>query len=69
MAITLTEVETAITQIQTSGQSFTVDGITYNRGNLSALIQLRDKIRNESLRTAGTRPAFRGFQFNSLGYD
>jgi hypothetical protein len=68
MAITLTEVETAITQIQTSGQSFTVDNITYNRGNLSALIQLRDKINGESLRSAGTRPMFRGFNFTSAGY-
>lgn len=69
MAITLTDIETAITQIQTSGQSFTVDGITYNRANLSSLIELRDKIRLESGRTAGTRPAFRGFQFGSMGYD
>lgn len=69
MAITLTEVETAITQVQNSGQSFAVDGITYSRANLSALIQLRDKMLNESARSAGRRPLFRGMQLNSMGYD
>jgi len=68
MAITLTEVETAITQIQTSGQSFSVDGINYSRANLSALIQLRNSLQGESLRSAGTRPMFRGFDFTSAGY-
>lgn len=69
MSITLTEVETAITQVQTSGQSFTVDGITYSRANISALIQLRDKLQGASARSAGQRPVFRGFEFNSMGYD
>ena len=69
MAITLTEVETAITQIQTSGQSFSVDGITYSRANLSALIQLRDNLKGETDRTAGSRPTFRGFDFSAGGYN
>ncbi|MFA5423464.1 MAG: hypothetical protein WC374_06355 [Phycisphaerae bacterium] len=69
MATTLTEVETAITQVQTSGQSFTADGITYSRANLSALIQLRDKLLNSTARSAGQRPLFRGFDFTTLGYD
>lgn len=69
MAITLTEVETAITAVQDSGQSSTLDGVTYSRANLSALIALREKLKGESDRTAGTRPTFRGFQFTTLGYD
>jgi len=68
MSITLTEVETAITQIQTSGQSFTVDGINYSRANLSALIQLRDNLKGETDRSAGSRPTFRGFDFSAGGY-
>ena len=69
MSITLTEVETAITQIQTSGQSFTVDGINYSRANLSALIQLRDNLKGETDRSAGSRPTFRGFDFSAGGYN
>ena len=68
MSITLAEVETAITQIQTSGQSFTVDGINYSRANLSALIQLRDNLKGETDRSAGSRPTFRGFDFSAGGY-
>ena len=69
MAITLTEVETAITQVETSGQSGTVDGVSYTRANLTALIQLRDKLQGKQIRTAGQRPLFRGFKFGTLGYD
>ena len=68
MSITLTEVETAITQIQESGQSFTVDGITYSRANFSLLIQLRDNLKGETDRSAGSRPTFRGFDFTAGGY-
>jgi hypothetical protein len=64
----LTEIETGITQIVTSGQSFTVDGITYNRGNLSALYQIKEALLRESMRTSGQRPVFRGFDFTSAGY-
>ena len=69
MAVTLTEVETAITQVETTGQAFTVDGVTYSRANISALTQLRDKLQNEAIRSAGTRPVFRGMDFTSTGYD
>jgi hypothetical protein len=69
MAITLLEVESAITAVQDSGQSSTVDGISYSRANLSALISLRDKLKGEAGRTAGSRPVFRGFSFTTAGYD
>jgi len=69
MSLSISEIETAITAVQDSGQSCTFDGILYSRANLSALIQLRDKLKGETDRTAGSRPTFRGFQFNTLGYD
>jgi len=69
MAVTLTEVETAITAVQDSGQSSTIDGISYSRANLAALIQLREMLKGENNRTAGTRPTFRGFSFTAQGYD
>jgi hypothetical protein len=68
MAITLTEVETAITAIQTNGQSFTLGDMSYSGANLSALISLRDKLLNESARASAGRPLFRAFGFRSMGY-
>jgi len=68
MATTLAEVETAITAVETSGQSSVVDGLQYTRANLAALIQLRDTLKGESDRAAGSRPPFRGFQLSGMGY-
>ena len=68
MALTVAEVETAIAAIQTGGQSFTVNGLTYTAANLSALIALRDQIKSETARTAGTRPIFRRFNLSGMGY-
>lgn len=69
MSLTLATVETAIEAIQTSGQSFTVDGTTYTQGSLATLVSLRDQLQKASIRTNGTRPLFRGFSFNSAGYE
>jgi len=68
MALTLADVETAISNIETGGQSVTVDGFTYNAGNLDVLIKLRDKLRAESGRSNGTRPLFRRFNFGGAAY-
>ena len=68
MAITLSEVEATITAIQTSGQAFTIDGITYSQANLASLIQLRSDLKGETDRSAGSRPTFRGFDFTAGGY-
>ena len=68
MAVTVAAVETAITSIQDSGQSFTIDGQTYTAANLKALMDLRDTLRAEAGQDDGTRPAIRGFKFGSMGY-
>jgi hypothetical protein len=68
MAVTLTEVETAISQIGASGQSFSVDGITYSRANLSVLVDLRERLLASTARAAGNRPVFRGMDFTAAGY-
>ena len=68
MAVTITDVETAITAIQTNGQSFTLGDMSYNSANLSALITLRDRLLNESARASQGRPLFRAFGFRSMGY-
>ena len=68
MAITVAEVETAITAIQDNGQTFTIDGMQYSAANINALITLRDKLNMDSGRVAKTRPTARGFQFTGMGY-
>jgi len=68
MALTLTDVETAISSIQSGGQSFTVDGITYSAASLPALVRLREQLLSDNDRSDGTRPVFRGFKMSGMGY-
>lgn len=69
MAVTVAAVETAIDALQAGAQSFTVDGVTYTRASLGALLELRKRLQDESLRSAGTRPVIRGIQFTTWGID
>ena len=64
--MTLAQVNSAIETILTSGQTVSVDGMTYSRANLSALQSLRDKMMAEVSRT--TRPLFRAMNFTGMGY-
>ena len=68
LAVSLTDVETAISAIQTGGQSVTVDGMTYSAANLSALVALRKQLQAETERSGGTRPLFRAFKMSGMGY-
>ena len=68
MAITADTIDEAITEIQDSGQSFSLDGITYTAASLSALIELRNQLRSQESRTDGTRPLMRRVKFGSIGY-
>lgn len=68
MAVSVATVETAITAIMDSGQSVTIDGVTYNRANIGLLISLREKLKEEALRSGGTRPMIRAVNFGSIGY-
>ena len=68
MAVTVESIDAAITSIQENGQSFTLDGVTYNAATLSTLYDYRQQLQNEARRTDGTRTLIRGFSFNSMGY-
>ena len=68
MAVTVATIDATITAIQDNGQSFTIDGVTYNAANLKTLYEYRDKLQNEAGRSDGTRPLMRGFNFNAMGY-
>ena len=67
MALTVAEVETAITAIMEGGQSVTIDGMTYSAANFDKLVGLRESLQNESDR-ATTRPVFRAFKVSGMGY-
>lgn len=66
--MTLAEVNASIAAIQTGGQSFGLGDMNQTQASLSALIDLREKLQNEALRTAGTRPTFRAFNMSGMGY-
>jgi hypothetical protein len=68
MAIDVDTIDTAITTIQTTGQSVSVEGMSYSAANLGDLIKLRSILKNENMRTVGNRPVMRGFDFTNMGY-
>lgn len=49
MAVTLAEVEAAISVILDEGQSVTIDGQTVDRANISVLYKLRESLRGEEV--------------------
>ena len=68
MALTVAAIDTAISAIETGGQSFTLDGMTYTAGSLEALRKLRETVKSEVSRQDGTRPYFRAFKLSGAGY-
>lgn len=68
MAVTIPEVDQAICAIQEGAQSFTVDGVTYNKAKLNELWAIRKDLMSEENRTNGSRPLGRGFKFTGMGY-
>jgi hypothetical protein len=68
MAVTLATIDAAITSINDSGQSFTLDGMTYSKGNIDKLIALRTQLQKEDERSGDDRPAVRGFNFTGAAY-
>ena len=68
MAVTVESVDAAITSIQENGQSFTLDGVTYNAATLSTLYDYRQQLLNEEARSSGARPVFRMVNLGGMGY-
>jgi len=66
MALTLASVETAIEGLLSSGQSVTLDGISYSKASLPALWEARKQLKLESART--TRPTIRAVNIGGMGY-
>ena len=68
MAVTVASIDAAITAISDNGQSFTIDGVTYNAANLKTLWQMRENITEEAARASGARPTMRGIRLSGMGY-
>ena len=68
MAVTVESIDAAICSIQENGQSFTLDGVTYNAATLSTLYDYRSKIQGEEARASGARPLFRAVNMSGMGY-
>ena len=68
MALTLADAEAAISAIQSGAQSFSVAGVSATSADLSALIELRDKLKNEADRAPTIRPTIRAMNFTGMGY-
>jgi uncharacterized protein YaiI (UPF0178 family) len=68
MALSVSDIETAIESIQTNGQTVSVDGMSYSAANISQLYAMLEKERAKSDRSDGNRPTFRAFKFNGMGY-
>lgn len=68
MALSVATIEAAIEAIETGGQTFSVDGMTFTNASLPTLYDMLRRERSATLRTGGTRPLFRGFGFSSMGY-
>lgn len=66
--ITVSQIDTAIESVLTSGQSVTLGDTTYTAANLSALRQLREQVVETSSRASGDRPTFRAFKMDGMGY-
>ena len=64
----LEEVQTAITAVM-SGQSFTLDGVTYTRASLAALTARELKLKAEYAKSSlGNRPFVKTVNLSGMGY-
>lgn len=66
MALTVAEIDIAIQDILTSGQSVSIDGVIYSKANVHSLMLLRDRIQAVNAKT--TRPTIRAMNFSGMGY-
>lgn len=64
MALTVAQIDTAIEEVFTKGQSSSIDGTSYTRANVDALFKMREKISGIETRTSGARPVFRSFNMS-----
>ena len=64
----LEEVQTAITAVM-GGQSFTLDGVTFNRASLKALQEREEYLQKQYAKSSdGNRPFMKTINFGGLSY-
>jgi len=64
MAVSVEQIDAAITAVLTTGQSVSVDGMTYSKANLASLWDLRRQVAGDTSRSGGRRPIFRSFNMS-----
>lgn len=69
MALTLSQIDTAIAEVLTKGQSTAMDGTSYTRASLSTLLEMRKTTAGMEPRTSGARPVFRSFNMSGAAND
>ena len=62
----LTQINEAVTAIETGGQSFVIDGITYTRVNAAWLYKQQTELEQRLSRKNGGRPLFHTCNFSGL---
>ena len=67
MALTVTQIDDAITRVLIGGQAVTLDGVSYSQANLNALWTMRKALSEELARSGGNRPIFRSFNLSEAG--
>jgi Flp pilus assembly protein protease CpaA len=63
----LEAVQTAITAVL-AGQSFTIDGVTFTRANLSTLYKQEAYLENKLSKEGGNRPFMKSIGFGGMSY-
>lgn len=68
MALSETDIETAINTILSTGQTVSVEGMTYTAANIDVLYALLQHDQSADQRAGGTRPTMLGFKMSNMGY-
>jgi hypothetical protein len=61
MALTVEAIDAVITKILETGQTVSVDGMSYSQANISQLWAVRKSLASDTARSTGARPIVRSF--------
>ena len=68
MALSDADIDAAINIVLTTGQTVSVEGMTYTAANLNDLYALKQRDQSADQRAGGTRPTMLGYKLSNMGY-